>query len=342
MTLARNFPVLKTRTAGPRAVRCMQALVFLALSSAHACALSAQPAFPARPIRFIVPFPPGTSTDVVVRLVSQRLADALGQQIVIDNRAGASGMLGVEIGARAAPNGYTWVLGTTSTHALAPTLNPRLAYDPVKEFAPVTMLGDAPYFMTTHPGIPATSVKAFIAYVRANAGKVHYASVGNASLGHLSGELFKKAAGIDMVHVPYKGSTLAMVDLIAGRIQLQITTVPASLPQVKAGKLRALAVTSRERISVLPQLPTVAESGLPGYYAALWMTVFVPAGTPPPVIGRINRELSAAMGADAMRDALTDQGFVPRPLGPDDAARLLREETARWRKVIVEAGIKSE
>lgn len=159
--------------------------IHLALPPAEAAAQS----FPTRPIRFIVPFPPGTSTDVVVRLVSQRLADALGQQIVIDNRSGASGMLGVEIAARAAPTGYTWVLGTTSTHALAPTLNPRLGYDPVRSFAPVTTLGDAPYFMTTHPGIPAASVKEFIAYARSNPGRVHYGSVGNASLGHLSGEL---------------------------------------------------------------------------------------------------------------------------------------------------------
>lgn len=322
-------------------VRMSAALLVGGIHGALPQAAAAQ-SFPARPIRFIVPFPPGTSTDVVVRLVSQRLADALGQQIVIDNRSGASGMLGVEIAARAAPNGHTWVLGTTSTHALAPTLNPRLGYDPVKDFAAVTALGDAPYFMTTHPGIPAANVKEFIAYARSNPGRVHYGSVGNASLGHLSGELFRKAAGIDMVHVPYKGSTLAMVDLIAGRIQLQITTVPASLPQVKAGKLRALAVTSRERIAAMRELPTVAESGLPGYYAALWMAVFVPAGTPPSVIQRIGRELGAAVRAEPMRDALNEQGFVARPLGPDETARLVRDDTARWRKVIVEAGIKAD
>lgn len=311
---------------------------FLFAVAAH----SAAPAFPTRPMRFVIPFPPGTSTDVVARLISQRLGESLGQQIVIDNRAGASGTIGVEIVAHAAPNGYTWVLGTTSTHALAPTLNPRLGYDPARDFAPVTMLGDAAYFLTTHPGIPASNIQEFIAYARANPGKVHYASVGNASLGHLSGELFKKAAGIDMVHVPYKGSTLAIVDLIAGRIQLQITTVPASLPHIKAGKLRALAVTSRARISALPQVSTVAESGLPGYHAALWMGVFVPNRTPGQVTALLNREISAILRTPQMRAALSEQGFEARPLGPEDAARLVRDEAARWRKVILEAGIRPE
>lgn len=307
-----------------------------------AAAHAAEPAFPTRPIRFVVPFPPGTSTDVVARLVSQRLGERLGQQIVIDNRAGASGAIGVEIVARAAANGYTWALGTTSTHALAPILNPRLGYDPVKDFAPATMLGDSAYFLTTHPAIPAVSVQEFIAYARANPGKLHYASVGNASLGHLSGELFKKAAGIDMVHVPYKGSTLATVDLIAGRIQMQITTVPASLPHVRAGKLRALAVTGHERIRALPQVPTVAESGLPGYHAALWMGVFVPTRTPSAVTALLNRELSAVMGAPQVREALSEQGFEARLLGPEDAAKLMREDTARWRRVILDAGIRPE
>lgn len=311
---------------------------FLFAVAAHSAAL----AFPTRPMRFVIPFPPGTSTDVVARLVSQRLGESLGQQIVIDNRAGASGTIGVEIVAHAAPNGYTWVLGTTSTHALAPTLNPRLGYDPARDFAPVTMLGDAAYFLTTHPGVPASNIQEFIAYARANPGKVHYASVGNASLGHLSGELFKKAAGIDMVHVPYKGSTLAIVDLIAGRIQLQITTVPASLPHIKAGKLRALAVTSRARISALPQVSTVAESGLPGYHAALWMGVFVPNRTPGQVTALLNREISAILRTPQMRAALSEQSFEARPLGPEDAARLVRDEAARWRKVILEAGIRSE
>lgn len=304
--------------------------------------LAAGPVFPVRPIRFVVPFPPGTTTDVVARLVSQRLIEPLGQQIVIDNRSGASGTIGVETVARATPDGHTWTLGTTTTHALAAILNPRLPYDPVRDFAPVALLGDAPYFLTTHPGVPATSVQAFAAYARSNPGKVSYASVGNFSLGHLTGELLKKAAGFDMVHVPYKGSNLAVMDLLAGRIQLNVSTIPATLPQVRAGKLRALAVTSRARISALPQTPTVAESGFPGFHVSLWVGVFVPSQTPGAVTGLLARELGSALRAPEVREALVEQGFEPGGAAADTFARLIREDTARWRKVIGEAGLKAE
>ena len=303
---------------------------------------AAEPAFPARPVRFVVPFPPGTSTDVVARLVAQRLAERFGQQVVVDNRAGASGTLGVAIVAQAAPNGYTWTLGTTTTHALAPILNAKLGYDPVRDFTPVALLGDAAYFLTTNPGVPATTVREFVAHARANPGKLHYASVGTASLGHLTGELLKKAAGFDMVHVPYKGSTLSTIDLMAGRIQLQITTIPASLPHVKAGKLRALAVTSRERVSGLPQTPTVAESGFPGFHASLWMGVFVPARTPSAVTAALSREFASTLGASALREALAEQGFEPGKLTASAFSKLIRDDAARWRKVIDEAGIKPE
>jgi tripartite-type tricarboxylate transporter receptor subunit TctC len=299
-------------------------------------------AYPARPIRFVVPFPPGTSTDVVARLLSQRVGETMGQQVVIDNRAGASGTIGVEMAARATPDGYTWVLGTTSTHALAPALNPKLGYNPARDLTPVTMLGEAPYFVTTHTAMPAKNMTEFVAYARANPGKLHYASVGNASLGHLAGELLKKMATIDMVHVPYKGSTLAIVDLLAGRIQLQITTVPASLPHVKAGKLRALAITSRERIAVLPHIATVSESGFPDYHAALWMAVFVPVRTPAALAAVVNDHIAKAMEASQMRAALADQGFEVRTAGRETTARLMREDAERWSRLIVEAGIRPD
>ncbi len=303
---------------------------------------AAEPAFPSRPVRFVVPFPPGTSADVIARIVAQRMAERLNQPIVIDNRSGASGTIGVEIAARAAPNGYTWALGTTTTHALARTLNPRLGYDPVGDFAPLMLLAESPYLLTTHPGVPATNLQDFIAHARTHPGKLRYASVGNLSLGHLSGELLKKAAGIDMVHVPYKGSTLALVDLLGGRIELQIGTIPASLPHVKAGRLRALAVTSRERISALPQLPTVAESGLPGYQATLWLGLFVPARTPSAVTALLERELESIMRSAGTREALAEQGLEPGTAGPEAFARVIREDTARWRKLIEEAGLKPE
>jgi len=299
-------------------------------------------AYPERPVRFVVPFPPGTTTDVVARLVALRVGDRIGQPIVVDNRSGASGTIGVETVARAAPDGYTWGLGTTTTHALAPILNPKLGYDPVRDFAPVALLGDSPYFLTTYPALPATSFREFIAHARANPGKLHYASVGNFSVGHLSGELLKKAAGIEMVHVPYKGSNIALIDLLAGRIELNISTIAASLPHVRAGKLRALAVTSQKRVAALPQTPTIAESGFPGYQASLWVGAFVPARTSGALVAQLNQEINSTLGATEMREALAEQAFEPGALTPEAFGKLIREETARWRKVIKEAGLKPE
>jgi tripartite-type tricarboxylate transporter receptor subunit TctC len=330
----------------PARASCILHLVSVTCCVAVLCgsgvAISAESAYPSRPVRFIVPFPPGTTTDVVARLVALRTGDRLGQQIVVDNRSGASGTIGVETTARAAPDGYTWGLGTTTTHALAPILNPKLGYDPVRDFAAVALLGDSPYFLTTNPALPAADLKEFIGYARANSGKLHYASVGNFSVGHLSGELLKKAAGIDMVHVPYKGSNLALIDLLAGRIQLNISTIAASLPHVKAGKLRALAVTSPQRVSTLPQTPTVMESGFPGYQASLWVGLFVPARTSGRVVDLLNREVNATLRLAEMRDALAEQAFEPGDLAPAAFSKLMRDDTARWRKVISDAGLKPD
>ena len=303
---------------------------------------AANAAYPERPVRFVVPFPPGTTTDVVARLIALRMGERLGQTIVVDNRAGGSGTIGSETVARAAPDGYTWGLGTTTTHALAPILNPKLGYDPVRDFAPVSLLGDSPYFLTANPALPAANVREFVAYARANPGKLLYASVGNFSVGHLSGELLKKAAGIDMVHVPYKGSNLALIDLLAGRIHLNISTIAASLPHVKAGKLRALGVTSLKRVAALPQTPTVAESGFPGYHASLWVGTFVPARTAGAVVALLNRELNATLRSAEVRDVLADQAFEPGALTPEELGKLVREETTRWRKVIQDAGLRPE
>jgi len=303
---------------------------------------AANAAYPERPIRFVVPFPPGTTTDVVARLVALNTADRLGQTIVVDNRSGASGTIGAETVARASPDGHTWGLGTTTTHALARILNPKLGYDPVRDFAPVALLGDSPYFLTANPALPAANVREFVAYARANPGKLHYASVGNFSVGHLSGELLKKAAGIDMVHVSYKGSNLALIDLLAGRIQLNISTIAASLPHVNAGKLRALGVTSLKRVAALPQTPTVAESGYPGFQSSLWVGVFVPARTPGAIVARIHRDLDATLRQEDIRSRLADQAFEPGALASAAFVKFIADETARWRKVIQDAGLRPE
>ncbi|MCC7484268.1 MAG: tripartite tricarboxylate transporter substrate binding protein [Burkholderiales bacterium] len=306
-----------------------------------ATAPAAGPAFPARPLRFVVPFPPGTTVDAVARLLAQRLVDRLGQPVLVDNRSGGSGTIGVEAVSRATPDGHTWALGTTTTHALAAILNPGLGYDPVADFAPLNLLGEAPYFLTTHPGIPAAELGEFVAWARAAPGGVNYASVGNLSLAHLAGELLQRRAGFEMTHVPYKGSNLALVDLLAGRIQLNISTIPASLAQVKAGKLRALAVTSRTRIPALPRTATVAESGFPGYHVSLWVGVYAPARTPAPIVARLDREIAAVLGAADLREALADQGFQAGGSGRAALGALMREDAARWRKVIAEAGLKA-
>jgi tripartite-type tricarboxylate transporter receptor subunit TctC len=329
---------IANRTCAARLLLCLAPWA-LSISTGAA---AAQTSFPSRPIRFVVPFPIGTTTDVVARLVAAKAGERLGEQVVIDNRAGASGTIGAAIVAAAAPDGYTWGLGTTTTHALAAILNPKLGYDPVRDFAPAALLGDSPYFLTTHPGLAASNVREFIAYARAHPGKVHYASVGNFSVGHLSGELLKKAGGFDMVHVPYKGSNLALVDLLGGRIQLNISTIAASLGHVKAGKLRALAVTSDKRVTALPQTPTVAESGFPGYQASLRVGVFVPARTPVGTVKRVNQEIRFALRDAGVRGALADQAFEPGDLAPDAFAKLMRSDFARWKKVIGEAGLKPE
>lgn len=332
---------LQTRHCVTTSLRHLTGIAIGCLVLAAEMPVQAQP-YPSRPIRLVVAFPPGTTTDVVARLIALRLGDRLGQPIVVDNRPGASGTIGVEMVARAAPDGYTWGLGTTTTHALALILNPKLGYDPVRDFAPVALLGESPYFLTANPALPASNVREFIAHARANPGKLLYASVGNFSVGHLSGELLKKAAGIDMVHVPYKGSNLALIDLLAGRIQLNISTIAASLPHVKAGKLRALGVTSQKRLSALPQTPTIAESGFPGYQTSLWVGVFVPARTPGTVVARLNREINTTLEMAEVRSALADHVFEPGAASPSAFGKFIREETARWRKVISDAGLKPE
>ena len=254
------------------------------------------PQWPTKPVKLIVPFPAGSSTDVVARIVAQSLGQRLGQGVVVEDRVGASGMLGVEYVAHAAPDGYTIGLVTTSTQALAPSLSAHLPYDPLKDFAPVSMIGSAPYVMVTFPGLGAKTVADFTALAKAQPGKLTYGSAGPGSLAHLAAVLYANTVGVNIVHVPYKSTSQSVTDLMAGRVDMQFATIPPTLPLIRSGQMQALATTGAKRNAALPDLPTVAETGLPGYEAVLWMAIETPAAVPPPVVAQLNRALTASPG----------------------------------------------
>jgi tripartite-type tricarboxylate transporter receptor subunit TctC len=310
-----------------------------------AAAAQSQPrdaAWPAKSIRFIVPFPGGSASDAAARVVAGKLGDALGQPVVIDNRAGASGNIGVELGAHAAADGYTLTLGTTSTHAVAASVNARLGYDPIKDFAPISLISISPYVLAVHPSVTASNLQEFIALAKSKPGDLSYASAGNASLAHLAGELFSMMAGVKLNHIPYKSSALAVVDLLSGRINLQFGSISPTLPHIRSGRLRALAVTGAARLAALREVPTVIESGLRGYDVSLWYGMLAPAATPAAIVTRLNREVVAILGATDTIDVMVAQGLQPAPMTPAAFAALIRTELAKYRKVSATAGIHAE
>lgn len=298
--------------------------------------------WPTKPIRFIVPFPPGSSTDAAARVVGQKLGETLMQPVVIDNRAGASGSIGCEMAARAAPDGYTLVLGTASTHAVAVSVNSHLRYDPLKDFSPVSLIGSAPYVLAVNPAIAANSVQELVALAKARPGQLSYASAGNASVAHLAGELFATMAGVKLNHIPYKSSALSVIDVLSGRIELQFGSISPTLPHIRSGRLRALAVTGATRLTNLPDVPTVAQSGFPGYEVALWMGILAPAATSPAIVSRLNREVTAILRAADVKEALVAQGLEPSPSTPIAFTTHIRNEITKWRKVVNTAGVTAE
>lgn len=320
----------------------MRAAVAFSAALAAGSTSAAQPEWPAKPLRFIVPFPAGSSTDSAARLLAPKLGAAVGQQVIIDNRGGASGNIGVETAARAAADGYTLVLGTASTHAVAASINSRLGYDPVADFAPVSLICSSPYVLALHPAVAANNVAELIALARANPGKINYASAGNASLAHLGGELFARLAGIKLNHVPYKSSNLAVVDLLSGRIELQVASIAPTIAHIRSGRLRAIATTGTVRVSVLPSVPTVAESSFAGYEVALWMGILAPAATPATIVARVNREIAAALNSSDLKDALIAQGLEPGASTPAAFALRIRNEIAKWRKVAAASGVHAD
>jgi tripartite-type tricarboxylate transporter receptor subunit TctC len=297
--------------------------------------------YPAKPIRFILPFPPGGGTDILGRLLSERLAARLGQPVVIENRGGAGGNVGAEAAAKSAPDGYTIVLVAPSL-AISPSLYSKLPYDPVKDFSPVSLVATVPNVMVTHPSVPARTLSEFIALAKTKPGAMNFGSGGNGTSNHLAGELFNIVAGVRLVHVPYKGVNLAMNDVMAGEVQLVVIGIPAAAPHIKAGKLRALAVIDSRRAAALPEVPTVAEAGLPGFEVTTWYGVLAPAGTPRPIVMRLNAEIVKVMQSPEMKDRLASMATEPVTSTPEAFAELIRQEIVKWGKVVRAAGLKAD
>ena len=310
-----------------------------------ACGLLLQSAsaqsYPAKPVRLIAASSPGSAVDIVARIVAQKLTEQLGQQLIVDNRAGAGGNLGAEIAAKAAPDGYTLFMGTPA-HAINTGLYRKLNYDLTRDFAPVSLVTTGQYVIIVHPSLPAKSVTELIALARARPGQLNYASAGSGNATHLAGELFKSLARVNLVHVPYKGTGPALTDLIGGQVQLMFCNLTAALPQVKSGRLRALAVTGAKRTATVPELPTVIEAGLPGYVVTSWFGVLAPAATPRDVIVRLNSELAQAMRSPDMRERLAGEGAEPTSSTPEQFAAFIKTEIAQWTKVVRDARISAE
>jgi len=293
--------------------------------------------YPDHPVRMIVPFTPAGATDLLARLVGERLGAKLGQSVVIDNRAGAGGNVGAEIAARAAPDGYTLLMGPASIYAISATLYPRLGYDLAKDLTPVSLVANVPHVLLVNNDLPVKSVPELIQFAKKKPGELNIASQGSGTVSHLEAELLKHMAGIEMLHVPYRGSAPAILDLIGGRVHVMFDSIASALPHIRAGKLRAIAVASNTRSSLLPNMPTVAES-LPGYSAHSWLGIFVPAGTPQSVVQRLQRDLVAAIDEPKTQARLVEAGFEPKSSTQEDFAKLVRDEMEKWRPVVKMSG----
>jgi tripartite-type tricarboxylate transporter receptor subunit TctC len=312
------------------------ALIFAALIVDSA---AAQP-YPNHAIRLVVPFPAGGTTDIIARDVAKRLTETLGQSVVVDNRAGAGGNIGSDLVAKSTPDGYTLLMGTVGTHAINPSLYAKMPYDHIKDFVPIVLVAGVPNVLEVNPSLPVNSVSDLIKLAKSKPGTINFASSGSGTSIHLSGELFKTMAGVDMTHVPYKGSAPAISDLIGGQVQVMFDNLPSSLPQIKAGKLRAIAVTSLKRSPALPDIPTIAESGLPGFEASSWFGILAPAGTPAPVIAKINADVNKWLQSAEGREQLLAQGAEVAGGTPEQFAAHIRAETDKWAKVVKASGAK--
>lgn len=297
--------------------------------------------YPAKPVRIITTFPPGGPTDFVARAIGQKFAEAWGQQFIVDHRPGAGGVIGTEAAIRAAPDGYTLLLGTSSGLSVNPALNDKLPYNPSRDLAPISLVVVNPQLLIAHPSLPARSVKELIALARARPGQINYASVGQGSPNHMGMEMLKAMAGVNMVHIPYKGTAPAVTDIIAGHVSLMFNSMPSVLPQVKAGRLRALAVGSAKRSPAVPDIPAVAET-VPGFDYVTWYGLFAPAATPKEILSRLNAELVRMLGEPELAQRFGSQGAEPRSTTPEELGRFMRAEYERWKTVIRTANIRVE
>jgi len=322
----------------------MRVALALVWTLASAGMATAQPAanWPDHPLRLVVPLPAGSAVDVIARLIGQRLSLRLGQPVVVENRAGASGTIGAEVVAKAPPDGYTLGMATSTTHMTAPVLNAKLPYDPIKDFAPVAIVGVSPYVLVVNPKVPARTVAELIALAKAKPKTLSYSSVGNASQAHLAGELFASMAGVELNHIPYKTSTHAVIDLNEGRIDMQFGILGTSLALIREGKLRALAVTTEKRIEELPDVPTMIEAGLPGYEVSLLFAVVMPAGTPKPIVERLNHEIVEYVTGSEVRRVLAAQAIHVVSSTPDQLRERIAKEIELWRGIARKAGLAPE
>jgi tripartite-type tricarboxylate transporter receptor subunit TctC len=320
---------------------CLLLGVLAAVAAAPAIAQT-QTGYPVKSIRLIVPFPAGGASDFTARTLANKISASWGQQVIVDNRAGATGVIGVQLAAKSAPDGYTILFASSSTFATAPALTPNLPYDPVKDFAPISLAVLSPNVMTVHPSLPAQSLKDLVQLARAKPGQITYASPGIATASHMAGVLFARGAGIDLLHVPYKGGSIAVNDVVAGQVQILFGSISTSLPLVRSGRLRVLAVTSARRVAMFPDVPTIAESGLPGYEVVQWFGLVAPAGVPRAIVAKFNQELITILSGGDARESLIRQGQVPVGSTPDEFAAHIKSELAKWTRVFKELGLQGE
>jgi tripartite-type tricarboxylate transporter receptor subunit TctC len=317
-------------------------LIVAVLAAAAPAAVQAADRYPARPVRFVIPFPPGGGNDILGRAFAEKLGERMGQQWVVDNRGGASTIIAAEIVARAPADGYTLMLGTNTTLAVVPSMRDKLPYDPVRDYDAISLMSASPYLLVVNPGFPSKTVKELIAAAKASPGRLNYASPGFGTSNHLSFELFKWMAGIDITHVPYKGTSLMMTELMGGQVPVMFASTAAVRPHVRSGKIRALGISTAKRSPAMPEVAPIAESGVPGFDTASWVGLVSPRGTPPAVIARLNAEIAAAIRGGDLRDQLASQGFVPQASTPQQFAAHVSRELGRFRKLVRAANIREQ